>query len=277
MSLVRRVVGKVRREANRRGITVSRQVDVARQAALFDAIKPLDTEHALIRLGGDGDGGYLVPDDLEGIEACFSPGVDVVAGFEEAMIARGIRCFQADASVEQSPLQGHSLVDFEPKFLGITSDSRTMTLDGWVEAKLPERGGDLILQMDIEGAEWLVLAAASDEVLSRFRIILIEFHNVENVLDPFGYSVIGNIFEKLVKRFDVVHAHPNNCRQTVVEGVRYAVPTVMEYSFLRKDRTTKRVPARRFPHPLDRDNRIGAPPVVLPRSLYGPDVASLKS
>src|SRR4029078_8659487 len=37
---------------------------------------PVATEHGLIRVGCDGDGGYLVPDDLNGIQACLSPRVD---------------------------------------------------------------------------------------------------------------------------------------------------------------------------------------------------------
>jgi hypothetical protein len=44
------------------------------------------TDVPLIRLGADGDGGYLVPDDLEDVAACFSPGVDDRASFESAMI-----------------------------------------------------------------------------------------------------------------------------------------------------------------------------------------------
>lgn len=37
---------------------------------------PLTTNIELIRVGSNFDGGYLVPNDLQGIEACFSPGVD---------------------------------------------------------------------------------------------------------------------------------------------------------------------------------------------------------
>lgn len=40
----------------------------------------------LIRLGPNGDGGYLVPDDLTGIEACFSPGVCATSEFENTVL-----------------------------------------------------------------------------------------------------------------------------------------------------------------------------------------------
>ena len=37
----------------------------------------------LIRIGSKNDGGYLVPDDLKNINACFSPGVDLNVNFDK--------------------------------------------------------------------------------------------------------------------------------------------------------------------------------------------------
>ncbi len=85
---------------------------------LIAKLHPLDTEHPLIRLGTThGDGGYLVPDDLDGIVACFSPGIDIQASFENSLIERGIPCFLADASVAGAPIKG-DMVHFTKKFLG---------------------------------------------------------------------------------------------------------------------------------------------------------------
>ena len=42
---------------------------------VFELLKPKASKTPLIRIGGDIDGSYLVPDDLDGITACFSPGV----------------------------------------------------------------------------------------------------------------------------------------------------------------------------------------------------------
>lgn len=36
----------------------------------------------LTRIGSSNDGGYLVPDDLDGIKSCFSPGVANNSDFE---------------------------------------------------------------------------------------------------------------------------------------------------------------------------------------------------
>lgn len=39
----------------------------------------------LTRIGGEGDGGYLVPNILDSISYCFSPGVDYKANFEKEL------------------------------------------------------------------------------------------------------------------------------------------------------------------------------------------------
>ena len=41
--------------------------------ALLDRLHPVEMGPQLVRIGPRGDGGYLVPDDLGGIVACFSP------------------------------------------------------------------------------------------------------------------------------------------------------------------------------------------------------------
>lgn len=92
---------------------------------LISMFHPQDVGIGLIRLGGEGDGGYLVPDDLDGIAACFSPGVSDVADFETSLIRDyGIPCYLADASVDGPP-PGTPGLDFEKKFLGDRADATT--------------------------------------------------------------------------------------------------------------------------------------------------------
>src|SRR5215213_9459706 len=96
------------------GISFGKQTDMARVLNLISRLHPIDTEHSLIRLGSDNDGGYLIPDDFEGIVACFSPGVEINASFENDMLKRGIGCYLADGSVDGAPIQG---VHFLKKFI----------------------------------------------------------------------------------------------------------------------------------------------------------------
>jgi len=228
-------------------------------------IRPVETEHPLIRVGGDGDGGYLIPDDLAGITACFSPGVSTIAHFEEELAARGITCFLADASVEVAPVTG-DLFDFERKFLGPKAGGDFITLEDWVERKAPG-ASDMILQMDIEGAEYRVILSTSRETLRRFRILVIEFHNLATIYDRMGLDLVSLTFSRLLEDFEVVHIHPNN-RIRPVTYKTFETPPLLEFTFLRKDRVARRRPATAFPHPLDRKNVAKRPDLVLPTCWY---------
>jgi len=134
------------------------------------------------------DGGYLIPNDLAGIQACFSPGVDDRASFESALATdHKIPSHLADFSVDGPP-KGFLPDSFSKMFVGPKATPNTMTLETWVsEADVPK--GDLLLQMDIEGAEYETLLATPDALLRRFRIIILEVHSFGRIAEPGFYRV----------------------------------------------------------------------------------------
>jgi hypothetical protein len=247
------------------GISVAMQTDKVAVRDLIAQLHPLDTEHPLIRLGGTGDGGYLLPDDLKGVVACFSPGVDDRATFETDLIKRGISCFLADASVDGAPITGDK-VHFTKKFLGVTNNDRTITLDDWVDANEPGND-DLLLQMDIEGAEWPVLLNVSRDTLRRFRIMVVELHDLERLMDKHAFVIIKSVFERLLEDFYIVHNHPNNYGRSV-RCHSLIIPRVLEMTLIRKDRVRSTKFARTFPHPLDAKNDINRPDMPLPPQWF---------
>ena len=82
--------------------------------AIIRALQLRSVPVAMLRLGPDGDGGYLVPNDLAGIGACFSPGVADISGFEEACADLGLQVFLADKSVD-GPSAPHPQFRFTKK------------------------------------------------------------------------------------------------------------------------------------------------------------------
>jgi len=250
----------------RGGRRICKTTDIIRLKNLIASLRPVTTNHELIRIGGDGDGGYLIPDDLQNINVCFSPGVSETANFElELANNRNIKSFLADYSVEAPPVQS-KLFDFEKKYLGPTEDSIYITLESWVNKKAQNQS-DFILQMDIEGAEYGVIHDTSSETLRKFRIIVIEFHGLDNMIIRAGFDLIDLTFKKLLKDFEVVHIHPNNA----VKPQKYKdleIPPVMEFTFLRKDRISSRQPVLIFPNKLDRPNSSLSEDYPLPRCWY---------
>lgn len=254
----------------RQGIYVERMTPAARMAKLANRLWPIATQHDLIRIGGDADGGYLLPDVLDGISACFSPGVADYAGFEESLWReRGIPSHLADHSVAGPPA-GFEPRSFTRKFVGAHDDDAFMTLDSWVHSA-GESGSsrDLLLQMDIEGWEYAAVLAAADGLLERFRVIVIEIHSVESWGEQHFFGLVEAFFAKLLRRHVVVHNHPNNCCGLVDLG-GFVAPRVFELTLLRRDVGAGRGWAEAFPHPLDRPNLAGRADLLLPALWHGP-------
>lgn len=232
---------------------------------LLERLYPVKTKFDLIRVGGNNDGGYLIPNDLDDIETCFSPGVDVTASFEKDLLGRGIKSHLADASVDGAP-DGLEVASFEKMFLGGVADDTHITLDQWTR-RSGGYIGDWILQMDIEGSEYETILAASPNTLRRFRIIAMEIHNTSHWFNPVAWGCVGTFFEKILADFYVVHNHPNNnCPFIDVNGI--LIPTVFEMTFLRKDRSQALGYVEQFPHPLDQPNVLDKPDRPLPKSMY---------
>lgn len=147
-------------------------------------LRPQPCPHQQIRIGGNYDGAYLTPDDLEGNEACFSPGVYNRKDFEDELARRfSIRSHLCDfgSSPEwlQTPLLA-GLQTFEAGWLDIKGTPDSVCLDDWIQRYEPAPpSGDLILQMDIEGGEGRNLLSTSKTCLQRFPIIAIELHNLD--------------------------------------------------------------------------------------------------
>jgi hypothetical protein len=127
----------IRQVLLRHGINITRAVSNEKLSCFFGLINPIISDKKLVRLGDEADGGYLVPFDLDGIEACFSPGVSLEASFELNLAKYGIKSYLADYSVDASPIE-NKLFDFEKKYLGAQNNNIYMTLQAWINKKEPK-------------------------------------------------------------------------------------------------------------------------------------------
>ena len=233
---------------------------------LLRALRPLDPGIELVRIGPDHDGGYLVPDDLDGIHHVFSPGVSSESGFEAELADRGMQVFLADHSVD-APAVSHPRFIFDKRFVGCLTDDRYMTLDDWHAARLGvDADAELLLQMDIEGAEYETLLAASPRLLGRFRIMVIELHWLPQLWNEPFFALASRALEKLLVTHAVVHIHPNNCCGSV-KSAGIEIPRIAEFTLLRRDRFRSSAFRTTFPHALDRPN-VAKEPLQLAACWY---------
>lgn len=248
------------------GMAVVTRTDLSELGDFIRTLHPLDSGVDLIRLGPEGDGGYLIPDDLDGINYAFSPGVSTISGFEADLAKRGMKVFLADYSVDH-PAESNPNFEFTKKFIGCLSNDVFMTLDDWKDSSLPDDQNDLILQMDIEGAEFETIISTSTKLLSQFRIMVIEFHFLEQLFNKAYFDLVPSAFQKVLQTHSVVHIHPNNCCGLVKRG-DLEVPSVVEITFYRNDRLKQKSYCKAYPHPLDQDNMPEHQTLTLPESWH---------
>jgi hypothetical protein len=220
--------------------------------SFFKLIHPVNAGHELIRIGPNHDGGYLLPNDLIGINYCFSPGVGGSILFEENLLDFGIESFLLDPSVvapstnlkgihfEQKPLTPATGDLFSFKMFDDLSDDirneKGISLHDWVNSKATSTDADLILQLDIENSEYQVLLATPIDLLKKFRIMAIEFHSFHNLRYQYNLdNIFFPLFTKILSEFDIVHIHPNNVAQNIPFS-KFNLPHALEITFHRRDR-----------------------------------------
>jgi len=249
-------------------------------ANALEFLIPKPSPFVLERFGGNSDGAYLVPyEPLENVVACFSPGVRNSKRFEDELLARvGIKSHLLDASSDLELFDTPLIAEFqtfEKKWLGNESSSTETTLTDWVERREPCSTDDLLLQMDIEGAEWPILSLTPTETLERFSVIVLELHKLDEILanpDLFKQRA-GKAFKNLGDLFTTIHAHPNNCCgvSKSLFGSGMKVPRTLEVTLIRKDilkgfEETGELISPELPHPLDIWRNVpGKPPIFLGR------------
>ena len=226
---------------------------------------PVGCSKEIIRIGGSGDGAYLLPNDLKNIDACFSPGTSFTTNFEDEIAKKfGIKSFMIDGSVEESSLDLNAkFFHFQKIWLADFNSQNTITLSKWIDQSSFSGSSNLLLQMDIEGAEYQTLISTPYDYLNKFKILVIEFHNLFRLKNQrFLNQRFLPVVEKLLNSFDCVHIHPNNCCGTSnIHG--FSIPNVLEMTFYRKDCNLEKKYSSNIPHKLDILNNPDKEPIVL--------------
>ena len=204
------------------------------------------------RFGGLRDGGYVMIDDLEGVAAAISGGIGGDVSWDRAMAERGITVHQADHTVAAPP-SAHPLFRFHRRRLVSPPGGPDDTTLGALLGLCGGEGDTIVCKLDIEGSEWDVLGSASAADLARCRQIVVEFHDLQRFAEPDWRRRATAAVETLSATHQCVHVHGNNARLfAVIGGVPF--PSVIEATFVRRDRYRFVAEPDTFPTPLDVPN-----------------------
>lgn len=199
---------------------------------LVSLLRPSHVAGTMVRVGGQGDGGYVMMDRFD-VDGAISIGVGPDASWDAEIGDRGIHVALFDPTVRRLPERVPNSTFFRVGICGHENSSRQYRT-------LPDlrvMGGfahsmNLLLKMDVEGAEWLSLKAVSSEEIGRYSQIVLELHGLSGSVDPRTSADIFAALTLLQQTHTIVHLHGNN-NGKIFRADSYYFPDVVEATYVR--------------------------------------------
>lgn len=229
--------------------------------ALARRLSPQASRFPKMRVGSMGDGGYVLPSDLDEIDTVLSLGIGGEVSFDRYFADRGARIFQYDPTVEGPP-QPHDNFVFHKLGWGPENTATMRTLEFMMSEHRLFETNNAVLKFDVEAAEWDCLRTVRPELLRHFRLIVCELHGLTSVGNPAFMQGFRDGINVMTRHHTTVHLHANNCcGLMMVEGV--PLPAVVEVTLLRNDRSDFTFCHDPIPGPLDFPSMTDRPDLAL--------------
>ena len=232
---------------------------------LLALIKPMTmVDAACRRYGKHNDGGYIMPVPRREDSVAYSFGIKDDVSWDLAMADLGISIFQYDHTISHLPVT-HPLFHFFRTGVGpVTSPNENlMSIDDMLAANGHRDHGNIIMKMDIQGAEWPSLNSLETETFLLFSIIVIEIHHLSRyALDQNFCATVNAVLGRINRSHQCVHVHANNYSPaTFVDGI--LIPGVFELTYIRRDLTTFNTSYATYPLAIDQPNNASLPDLFL--------------
>ena len=192
-----------------------------------------------VRIGKVNDGGYIMAGNLSqigwgGRGIAYSFGISNEISWDVDMARRGYNIFMYDMTIDKLPYENEKFHFFKEGIGGVKDEEKLLdTLENFLKRNGHENKYEMILKMDVEGAEWDFLENVSLETLIKFDQIVFEFHSLTEPKTFSEMCRIINLIDKINKTHTLVHLHGNNNQHYInVENVG-VIPNVLELTYLR--------------------------------------------
>lgn len=228
-------------------------MDYARKIhSLFD-IHSINAKYPFCRLGKKDDGGYLLVDHFEKCNVVYSIGISNDVSWDLSMLEKGVKeIYMYDHTINGLCVENDK---FHWKKVGITGiyDERynnLITLDMMLKQNKHMQLDNMILKIDVEGAEWKVFANMAPSITDKFAQILIEFHNLCDISDM---AIKEKALENISKTHVPVHVHGNNFEKYIC-CKEFCLPNALEVTYVNKKNFGVKPIRKFFPTILDKPN-----------------------
>ena len=147
-------------------------------------------------------------DDFHEGGIAYSFGIAGDVSWDKDMASRGYDVFMYDHTINNLPEENSRFHFFKQGISDTGEDSEQLkTLETLIKNNHHEDKRNMILKMDVEGAEWGFLERVSSEVLSQFGQMTFEIHNIINHKNP---DQVLEVLRKINRTHKLVYLHANN-------------------------------------------------------------------
>lgn len=210
---------------------------------------------------GDGAGGYVLPDDMEGLSAVVSIGLGADVSFDRFFAERGLQVYQYDHAIDPLP-QVHQNFHFRKMAWAAADSESTVSLAQMVVDHALGSSFDMVLKFNVGNAEWGALDSCTPDLLSQFRIVTAELHSLCLLEEPANLDLFVRRMALLTTQHTPVHLHADNGAPfRLLGGV--PIPDVVRLTLLRNDRDRFVPSFDPIPGPLDIPRVSHLPDIVL--------------
>lgn len=212
-----------------------------------------------VRLGSPNDGGYIMIDNFN-VSAeeriAYSFGIANDVSWDWDMTQRGYDVFMYDPTIAGLPQNHERFHFFKEGILGVEIKELSMnTLENFIKINGHEGKSNMILKMDVEGAEWSFLSTVTSETLNQFDQIVFEFHDM---IQPKNQSLMNATLaciSKINRTHSLVHLHANNTNSFLILDDKILFPNVLELTYVKTSNYELVDDENIFlPNPIDQPN-----------------------
>lgn len=208
-------------------------------------------------------GGYIMLDDFKDKNIFYSFGIAADVSWDSYPAeVLDKKVYMYDHTIEALPYQNKNFIWKKQGICGENEMGKNEKLKALSEI-LRENGhdseNDMILKMDVEGAEWDVFSTFDADELKRFDQIALELHwfwdlnNKDRILKS---------LENLNRHHQIIHVHGNSFGIAVpMEG--YNMPDIIEATWVRKEGREFCTSNHFFPTSLDARNDVNYPEIIM--------------
>jgi hypothetical protein len=220
---------------------------------IWSLLRPQDVVGGrMVRKGREFDGGYVMLDHGLKNATVYSFGINDDVSWDLDMVALGCDVYQYDHTIDALPAEHPRMHWHKIGLCGRpTADPALRTIVQLIDHNRHKDRRDIILKMDVEGAEWAMLETVPEATLAQFSQIVMEMHWLHYIDETYHFRRFVECLSKINRTCQSVHVHANNCGQVIFAGGVF-LPDTLEVTYVRRSDHTFAPCNKLFPTELDR-------------------------